>query len=271
MSPLLRSLWCVLLLIGLMRPATATPWPPATDSATAEVAAADTQAQADAALASAGLPDLQAELRDGAIELQGLVDDNAARERALAVVGAAVDPVPVEDRMQLDPSLQTRIEPALGRLLELGRSALAWLPLWLVAALLVWLGWRIGRWLSQLRLVRSLGRGNPYLAELAGQGARLLSLGLGLLLALELLDLTAMVGALLGAAGVVGIALGFAFKDIIENHLAGILLSLRQPFAPGDHLSIDGHEGKVVGLTTRATLLMTLDGNHLRIPNSKVF
>ncbi|MCB1707020.1 MAG: mechanosensitive ion channel, partial [Halioglobus sp.] len=113
--------------------------------------------------------------------------------------------------------------------------------------------------------------GNPYLAELAGQGVRLLSLGVGLLLALELLDLTAMVGALLGAAGVVGIALGFAFKDIIENHLAGILLSLRQPFAPGDHLSIDGHEGKVVGLTTRATLLMTLDGNHLRIPNSKVF
>ncbi|MEZ5443101.1 MAG: mechanosensitive ion channel family protein [Lysobacterales bacterium] len=271
MSPLFRNLYCLLLMAGLCWPVLATPLPPPGESTTVAAAAADTQAQAEAALASAGLPDLQAELRDGAVELQGLVDDNAERERALAVVGAAVEPVPVADRMQLDPSLQTRIEPALGRLLELGRSALAWLPLWLVAALLVWLGWQLGRWLGRLRLVRALGRGNPYLAELAGQGVRLLSLGVGLLLALELLDLTAMVGALLGAAGVVGIALGFAFKDIIENHLAGILLSLRQPFAPGDHLSIDGHEGKVVGLTTRATLLMTLDGNHLRIPNSKVF
>lgn len=163
------------------------------------------------------------------------------------------------------------LAPAAERLADLGEAALAWAPVLLLALLVVLVASWIGRWLSARRWVGRLGRGNPYLAAVAARAVRLGVLGLGLLLALELLDLTAVVGALLGAAGVVGIAMGFAFKNIIENHLAGILLSLRQPFAPGDHLCIDGHEGKVVGLTSRATLLMTLDGNHLRIPNSKVF
>ncbi len=68
-----------------------------------------------------------------------------------------------------------------------------------------------------------------------------------------------------------GAALGFAFKDLLENHLAGALMSLRQPFAPRDHVVINGNEGVVVSLASRATILMTLDGNHLRLPNAVVF
>src|SRR5690606_12458468 len=56
-----------------------------------------------------------------------------------------------------------------------------------------------------------------------------------------------------------------------ENYVAGILLSLRQPFAPGDHVVVDGNEGKVVALHSRTTVLMTLDGNELRLPNALVF
>jgi small-conductance mechanosensitive channel len=97
------------------------------------------------------------------------------------------------------------------------------------------------------------------------------AVGLGLLAALELMDATALVGAVLGTAGVMGLALGFAFKETLENYLAGILMSLRQPFAPRDHLVIDGHEGVVIAMTSRATILMTLDGNHLRLPNAMVF
>ena len=48
-------------------------------------------------------------------------------------------------------------------------------------------------------------------------------------------------------------------------------MSLRQPFAPRDHVVIDGNEGVVVSMTSRATILMTLDGNHLRLPNALVF
>ncbi len=93
----------------------------------------------------------------------------------------------------------------------------------------------------------------------------------GVLVALEILDAMALVGAVLGTAGVVGLALGFAFKDVIENYLAGILLSMRQPFANNDLIQVDGQEGKVIRMTSRATILMTLDGNHIRIPNATVF
>lgn len=92
-----------------------------------------------------------------------------------------------------------------------------------------------------------------------------------LALALQILDATALVGAVLGTAGVLGVAIGFAFKDTLENYLAGILMSLRQPFAPRDYVVIGGNEGLVVSMTSRATILMTPDGNHLRLPNALVF
>ena len=74
-----------------------------------------------------------------------------------------------------------------------------------------------------------------------------------------------------GGAGVIGIALGFAMRDTIENYVASLLLSLRQPFRANDWVQIDTYEGRVIRLTSRATVLMTLDGNHLRIPNGQVF
>jgi small-conductance mechanosensitive channel len=56
----------------------------------------------------------------------------------------------------------------------------------------------------------------------------------------------------------------------VENYLAGVLLSTRNPFEIGDAVEIDGQVGKVARLTSRDTVLMTLDGNHLRIPNAIV-
>jgi small-conductance mechanosensitive channel len=93
----------------------------------------------------------------------------------------------------------------------------------------------------------------------------------GVLVALDLLDATALVGALAGTAGLAGLALGFAFKDIVENYLAGFLLALRQPFAKNDHIVVDAYDGLVVRLTPRETILMTLEGNHVRLPNATVF
>ena len=94
---------------------------------------------------------------------------------------------------------------------------------------------------------------------------------IGVLIALDLIGLTSVVGAVLGSAGVVGLVLGFAFRDIAENYIAGILLSVRRPFEPGDHVVIENREGKVISVNSRATVLMTMDGNHLQLPNSLVF
>jgi small-conductance mechanosensitive channel len=162
-------------------------------------------------------------------------------------------------------------EPVLQRLLAQAGRLLSALPLLLLALVVVWIAWRAGNWLARRQVFgRSTGR-NPFLRDLARATVRWAVVLVGVLVALEIMDATALVGAVLGTAGVLGVALGFAFKDILENYLAGILMSLRQVFAPKDHVVIDGNEGVVVALTPRATILMTLDGNHLRLPNALVF
>ena len=165
-----------------------------------------------------------------------------------------------------------RFAQALGlveaRLIRLAASA----PLLLLAILIVVLSVWVGRLVSRrVRVVNRISRSNPYMEGLLRNVVKFLIVLAGVLVALNLLNATALVSAVLGSAGVVGLVLGFAFKDIAENYVAGVLLSLRKPFSPGDHVRIDAHEGKVVALSSRSTLLMTLDGNHLQLPNGLVF
>ena len=93
----------------------------------------------------------------------------------------------------------------------------------------------------------------------------------GLVVALDILGATALLSTILGAAGIVGLAIGFAVRDTVENFIASIMLSVRQPFRPNDAVEINGDEGKVIRLTSRATILLSYDGNHIRIPNATVF
>jgi len=180
---------------------------------------------------------------------------------------------PKDKEQELAEALENtseRIDLVGGKLADLGDRAIELLPLLAVALIIVGVFWLIARVLTKgdwaFRWID-----NRFARDTARHIARIVLIGCGLLLALELLDATALFGAALGAAGVVGIAVGFAFRDIMENYLAGLLLSMRHPFEPNDLVSIDGDEGKVVRLTSRATVLLTLAGNHLRIPNSKVF
>ena len=163
------------------------------------------------------------------------------------------------------------MSPVFQRLLDETYRLIAALPMLLLALLIIWVAWLAGRWVSRRAWIGRASKSNPFLQELARTTIRWFVLAIGILIALEILQATALVGAVLGTAGVLGVALGFAFKSILENYLAGILMSVRQPFAPRDHVVIDGNEGIVVSLTSRATILMTLDGNHLRLPNALVF
>ena len=174
-----------------------------------------------------------------------------------------------------DATVSTRIEEVgaakLGRLQALWEGTLDRLPLIGIAVLVLMLAgvlaWLISIWKQPYDLLGVA----PLTAGLIRRVAATLVVVAAVLVAVELLDISALLGAVLGAAGVLGIALGFAFRDIIENYLAGLLLSLRHPFAMNDLLRLGEFEGKVVRLTSRETVLMTLDGNHVRIPNATVF
>jgi small-conductance mechanosensitive channel len=78
-------------------------------------------------------------------------------------------------------------------------------------------------------------------------------------------------GNVVSALGVGGIAIGFAFKDIFENFLAGILILVTRPFRIGDQIIYDRFEGTVEEIQTRATWIKTYDGRRVVIPNSELF
>ena len=94
---------------------------------------------------------------------------------------------------------------------------------------------------------------------------------LGIYLALRISNLTNLAATVLGGTGLIGLVVGIAFRDIAENFLASVLISVKCPFSMGDLIQVEGHKGLVRGVSTRGTTLMTLEGNHVQIPNSVVY
>jgi len=93
----------------------------------------------------------------------------------------------------------------------------------------------------------------------------------GLYLVLRIAGLTQLALTVVGGTGLIGLVLGIAFRDITENFLASLFLSLQQPFREGDLVEVANVTGYVQRLTSRTTVLMTLDGNQVQVPNSTVF
>ncbi len=93
----------------------------------------------------------------------------------------------------------------------------------------------------------------------------------GFLLAATIVIPSLKPGDLIAGLGVSSVAIGFAFKDILQNWLAGLLILLRQPFEVNDQISVNGHEGTVERIETRATIIETYDGQRIVIPNSDIY
>ncbi|HEY7319471.1 MAG TPA: mechanosensitive ion channel family protein [Candidatus Binatia bacterium] len=218
-----------------------------------------------------GAEGVQVNVRSGVVALTGEVVSQNAREQAVKLARQVEGVVEVKDKTTLVRDVKRQITPAIRRLREFISDFIGYLPLIAFAGVIFlgfWgLAFLLGKWDS---LYRRFTR-NQFLAHFLRQLVKLAVLCLGLLVAFELLDATALVGTVLGAAGLLGLALGFALRDTVENYIAGILLSMKQPFVHDDWVDITGYEGHVLRLTSRATILMTLDGNHVRIPNAKVF
>jgi len=242
--------------------------------------ALETDAPSDAAIAQRiatifgeidTLSGVEISVEAGVVTLTGqtVTADAASRAEALALRVEGV--VTVENRIGRDVSVATRVAPAVSEFETTLQDLVRFLPLLALAVtvfvILSLIGWLLSRWDAFWRLLAP----NAFVADLLGSTVFSLFVVFGLVSALTLLDAAAFLGALLGAAGVIGLAVGFAVKDTIENYIASIMLSVRQPFRPNDHVVIDGQEGRVIRLTSRATVLMTLEGNHLRLPNALVF
>ena len=104
-----------------------------------------------------------------------------------------------------------------------------------------------------------------------GRLSRWVVISLGFLLALNVAVPSFTMGELIQLLGIGSVAIGFAFHDILQNFLAGILLLLTEPFKIGDQIVVNDFEGTVENIETRATMLKTYDGRRIVIPNSNLF
>lgn len=219
----------------------------------------------------AGLQDVAVSVRAGVVRLTGKVAELQVATQAEALASRVEGVVAVTNEIEEETSVSERLVPVYDRLETRLFQSINYFPLFLVA-LLFWaavtgVGVLIAHWEWPWNRIAP----NAFIANLIRQLVRIIFFVIGAVLALDILGATALLGTILGAAGIIGLAVGFAVRDTVENYIASILLSVRQPFRPKDFIAIEGYEGLVISLTSRATILMEPDGNHIRIPNSTVF
>lgn len=179
--------------------------------------------------------------------------------------------VAVRNQVTETTDIAQRLDPALERFRARIDQFVVFLPLALIAGAAFVLVVLIGFAIARLRQPWERLAPNTFIAEIYRQLLRIAFVIFGIVIALDILNATALLSTILGAAGIIGLALGFAVRDTVENFIASVMLSFRQPFRPNDTVEINGDIGKVIRLTSRATILLSFDGNHIRIPNSMVF
>lgn len=211
-------------------------------------------------------------VRKGIVKLNGTAGSEESRQWAGDLAKNTEGVVAVVNQIELPPSRVWDFEPAYQELYDLVRGFVQLLPLIVVALIVIVISWifakltiyALRRWL----LARS---GSPLLREVSARAGGILVMLVGFYLVLRIAGLTQLALTLLGGTGLIGLVLGIAFRDITENFLASLFLSLQQPFREGDLIEVASATGYVQRLTSRTTVLMTLDGNQLQVPNSTVF
>ncbi len=124
---------------------------------------------------------------------------------------------------------------------------------------------------SVLRKVFHRSMESQQIADLIVAILRVFILAIGAFVALELLGLKGTVTSLLAGAGIIGLAIGFAFQDMTENLIAGIAMGIRKPFQLGDIISSDDVFGTVKAINLRNTLIETFGGQMEVVPNKVLF
>lgn len=131
----------------------------------------------------------------------------------------------------------------------------------------VWLGRRLKRVAHYF--VKQKGA-DALLGMFLGKALQILVLIAGAILILNLMGLTHTATQVLAGAGITAFIIGFAFKDIGENLLAGVMLAFKRPFRVGDVIQTMDIKGKILHLSLRETIIKTFDGRDVYVPNGVI-
>lgn len=216
--------------------------------------------------------DTVVEVNDGVVFLRGSTEAEEYKRWAGDLARNTQDVAAVVNQVKVvEPDIWD-YEPAFTGMQELWQSVMRAIPFWVFGLTVLFVFWGVSLLVAKAtRSYLKKREMNLLLQDIAARGVAVVVFLLGLYIVFHIADLTQVALTVLGGTGLLGIILGIAFRDITENFLASIFLSVQNPFHAGDLVEINGNTGFIQRLTIRATLLMTLEGNHMQIPNSTVY
>lgn len=179
---------------------------------------------------------------------------------------------PAEHISRFTSVTESLLDALSSKLLGWLTTFIVMLPNLVVAAIVMLVFGFASRWiaLATNRVILQTS-GNRPISELLASITRIGVTLIGLFIALGLLNLDQAVTSLIAGLGVFGIVAGFAFQDIASNFMAGIIMALRRPFDVDDLVELAGQTGTVLKIEMRATMIRTLDGLVVTLPNKDVF
>lgn len=153
-----------------------------------------------------------------------------------------------------------------------GEAIIKLLPNIVMAAIVMVLGLYVAKFIRKLsvKLTSKISK-NHTLSNLFSSIVYFSFIGIVLFTVLSILNLDKAVTSILAGAGILGLALAFAFQDIAANFMSGIFISFRKPLKVGDIVQIKEYMGKVKEINLRDTVVETFQGKTVIIPNKEVF
>jgi len=140
-----------------------------------------------------------------------------------------------------------------------------------IAILLVFIFYFVAKFVGRLVEKGAAKRDRKNLGLMLGGFAKYAIMIIGVVLGMTIIVPSLKPGDLIAGLGVSSVAIGFAFKDILQNWLAGLLILIRQPFEIKDQIEVGGFEGTVEKIETRATIIRTYAGERIVIPNNQIY
>jgi small-conductance mechanosensitive channel len=215
--------------------------------------------------------DVTVTVSDGVVTLRGTTNSRIEAQDLDALVTRIEGVVAIKNEVSATTNIARRLDPAIERFMNRMEQLVIQRPLAMIAMTVFLIITWTGRFVSRLLNPWDRIAPNTFIADLFRTLVLIVFVITAIVIALDIMNATALLSTILDAAGLIGLAIGFAVRDTVENFIASVMLLIRLPFRPNDVVEINGDEGKVIRLTSRATILLSFDGNHIRIPNSTVF
>jgi small conductance mechanosensitive channel len=214
----------------------------------------------------------QVRVEDGVVFLDGRTQKQELKEWAGQLARKTQDVAAVVNRIEVTAPPAWDLSEAGSGMREIWRDFVRSLPFILFGAIVLALsavgGFLVARSVGSLLRRRIRAR---LLRTVFARTAGIFVFLAGIYVVLRVAGLTQLALTIVGGTGLFGLAVGIAFRDITENFLASIFLSMQRPFETGDLVEVVGITGYVQQLNVRTTVLMNLDGNLVQIPNALVY